>query len=39
MLLSREMIIRTILRVCSKLLSSRFEWEKKTGKTGGVSDS
>ena len=37
MLLSREMIIRTIPRVCSKLLSSWFEWKKKTGKTGGVS--
>ena len=35
MLLSREMIIRTIARVCSKLLSSRFEWKKKTGKTRG----
>ena len=35
MLLSREMIIRTIPRVFSKLLSSRFEWKKKTGKTGG----
>ena len=29
------MIIRTIPRVCSKLLLSRFEWKKKTGKTGG----
>ena len=35
MLFSREMIIRTISRACSKLLSSRIEWIKKTGKKKG----
>ena len=30
-----HMFIRTISRACSKLLSSRFKWKKKTEKKGG----